>query len=102
MNRIQELAELGQSIWYDNIQRALLDDGGLAALVEAGVMGVTSNPSIFEKAIAGSTDYDDALGELAPTDMPVTELYEALALEDIQRAADVLRPVYDRTGGVDG
>ncbi|MFN2218975.1 MAG: transaldolase family protein, partial [Anaerolineae bacterium] len=55
MNRIQELAELGQSIWYDNIRRGLLDDGGLAALVEAGVMGVTSNPSIFEKAIAGST-----------------------------------------------
>ena len=102
MNRIQQLAELGQSIWYDNIRRALLDDGGLAALVEAGVMGVTSNPSIFEKAIAGSADYDDALGELAPTDMAVTEIYEALALEDIQRAADVLRPVYDRTGGVDG
>ena len=102
MNRIQELAELGQSIWYDNIRRALLDDGGLAALVEAGVTGVTSNPSIYEKAIAGSSDYDDALGELAPTDMPVTELYETLALEDIQRAADILRPVYDRTRGVDG
>ena len=102
MNRIQELAELGQSIWYDNIRRALLDDGGLAALVEAGVTGVTSNPSIYEKAIAGSADYDDALGELALTDMPVTELYETLALEDIQRAADILRPVYDRTGGVDG
>jgi transaldolase/glucose-6-phosphate isomerase len=102
MNRIQELAELGQSIWYDNIRRALLDDGGLAALVEAGVTGVTSNPSIFEKAIAGSADYDDAVGEMAPTDMPETELYEALALEDIQRAADILRPVYDRTNGVDG
>ena len=102
MNRIQQLAELGQSIWYDNIQRALLDDGGLAALVEAGVAGVTSNPSIFEKAMAGSTDYDDILAELAPTDMSVTEIYEALALEDIGRAADILRPVYDRTGGVDG
>jgi transaldolase/glucose-6-phosphate isomerase len=102
MNRVQELAELGQSIWYDNIRRGLLDDGGLAALVEAGVVGVTSNPSIFEKAIAGSTDYDEALGELAPTGMPVAGLYEALALEDIQRAADILRPVYDRTGGVDG
>ncbi|MFN2241755.1 MAG: transaldolase, partial [Anaerolineae bacterium] len=102
MNRIQELAELGQSIWYDNIRRGLLDDGGLAALVEAGVVGVTSNPSIFEKAIAGSTDYDDSLGELAPTDLPVAGLYEALALEDIGRAADILRPVYDSTGGVDG
>ena len=102
MNRIQQLAELGQSIWYDNIQRALLDDGGLADLVEAGVTGVTSNPSIFKQAIAGSADYDDALGELAPTGMAVTEIYEALALEDIQRAADILQPVYDRTGGVDG
>ena len=102
MNSIQELATLGQSIWYDNIRRALLDGGGLAALVEAGVTGVTSNPSIFEKAIAGSADYDHALGEMAPTGMSVPEIYEALALEDIQRAADILRPVYDRTDGVDG
>ena len=64
MTKLHELANLGQSIWYDNIRRALLDSGELQALVEAGVTGVTSNPSIFEKAIAGSADYDEALGEL--------------------------------------
>ena len=61
MTKIHELAQLGQSIWYDNIRRALLDSGELENLIEAGVSGVTSNPTIFEKAIAGSTDYDDAM-----------------------------------------
>jgi transaldolase len=102
MTKLHELAGLGQSIWYDNIRRALLDHGDLQALVEAGVRGVTSNPSIFEKAIAGSTDYDETLEELVREGRSETELYEALAIEDIQRAADILRPVYDRTEGVDG
>ncbi len=102
MTKMHELAGLGQSIWYDNIRRALLDHGDLQALVEAGVTGVTSNPSIFEKAIAGSADYDEALEELVREGRSETELYEALAIEDIQRAADILRPVYDRTEGVDG
>jgi transaldolase/glucose-6-phosphate isomerase len=102
MTKLHELAGLGQSIWYDNIRRALLDHGDLQALVEAGVTGVTSNPSIFEKAIAGSDDYDKALGEMVPEGGSEAELYEALAIEDIQRAADILRPVYDRTEGVDG
>jgi transaldolase/glucose-6-phosphate isomerase len=102
MTQLHELAELGQSIWYDNIRRALLDHGDLQALVEAGVTGVTSNPSILEKAIAGSADYDEALGEMVPGGGSEIALFEALALEDIQRAADILRPVYERTGGVDG
>ena len=102
MTELHELAELGQSIWYDNIRRSLLDSGGLQALVTAGVRGVTSNPSIFEKAIAGSTDYDGALGELVTQGKSVEEIYEALVLDDIQRAADVLRPVYDESGGADG
>jgi transaldolase/glucose-6-phosphate isomerase len=95
MTKLHELAELGQSIWYDNIRRGLLDSGELRALVDAGVAGVTSNPSIFEKAIAGSTDYDAALEELVTRGLSGNELYEALVLEDIQRAADILRPVYD-------
>ncbi len=102
MTKLHELATLGQSIWYDNIRRALLDSGELQALIEAGVTGVTSNPSIFEKAIAGSADYDEALGELVTEGKVVEEIYESLAIEDIQRAADLLRPVYDRTGGGDG
>lgn len=102
MTKLNELANLGQSIWYDNIRRALLDSGELQALIDAGVVGITSNPSIFEKAIIGSADYDEALGELATEGKPAEGIYEALAIEDIQRAADLLRPVYDRTGRVDG
>jgi transaldolase/glucose-6-phosphate isomerase len=102
MTKLRELAELGQSIWYDNIRRALLDHGDLQTLVEAGVTGVTSNPSIFERAIAGSADYDKALREMVPAGGSERTLYEALALEDIQRAADILYPVYERTNGADG
>jgi len=102
MTKLHELGQLGQSIWYDNIRRALLDSGELKALVEAGVTGVTSNPTIFEKAIAGSTDYDEALHQLVDAGKSVQEIYEALALDDIGRAADLLRPIYDRTGAADG
>jgi len=102
MTKLHDLAGLGQSIWYDNIRRALLDSGELRALIEAGVTGVTSNPSIFEKAIAGSADYDTAMGDLVTEGKSPVEIFEALALEDIQRAADLLRPVYDRSQGVDG
>jgi transaldolase/glucose-6-phosphate isomerase len=102
MTKLHQLATLGQSIWYDNIRRALLDHGDLQALVEAGVTGVTSNPSIFQKAIAGSADYDEALDDLATPNRSVDEIYETLVVEDIQRAADILRPVYEQTAGVDG
>ncbi|HUW08447.1 MAG TPA: bifunctional transaldolase/phosoglucose isomerase, partial [Anaerolineae bacterium] len=102
MTKLRQLASQGQSIWYDNIRRALLDHGDLQALVDAGVTGVTSNPSIFEKAIVGSSDYDEAMGELVTQGKSVDEMYEAVAVEDIQRAADILRPVYDETGGADG
>jgi len=102
MTKLHELAELGQSIWYDNIRRPLIEDGGLQALVDSGVAGVTSNPSILEKAIAGSSDYDQALAWMVGQDLSDVELYEALAIEDIQRAADILRPVYERTAGLDG
>ena len=102
MTKIRALADFGQSVWYDNIRRALLDSGEMQALIDQGVTGVTSNPSIFEKAIAGSTDYDDALLQQAENGTSVEEMFEALAVEDIGRAADMLRPVYDQTQGFDG
>lgn len=102
MTKLHELSALGQSIWYDNIRRALIDSGELQALLEAGVTGVTSNPSIFEKAIAGSADYDAAIRDLAAENRSAGEIYETLVLEDIQRTADLLRPIYDRTQGTDG
>ena len=101
-NSVQEVNRLGQSIWYDNIRRGLIKSGELQQLIDTGVSGLTSNPTIFEKAIAGSTDYDDALLEAAKDGKGTQELFEALAIEDIRATADLLRPIYDRTGGVDG
>ncbi len=104
-NPLKEMANLGQSLWYDNIERSLVMEGELARLVaEDYVTGVTSNPSIFQKAIAGSSDYDAQINEIlaeTPT-IPIKDLYEALAIEDIQNAAKVLQPVYERTNGADG
>jgi transaldolase/glucose-6-phosphate isomerase len=102
MTKLNALLSLGQSVWYDNIRRALLDSGELQVLVEAGVRGVTSNPSIFEKAIAGSKDYDSALHDLVDQGKSVEEIYEALVLEDIQRTADLLLPIYKQSNGLDG
>jgi transaldolase/glucose-6-phosphate isomerase len=100
---LQQLTAQGQSIWLDYIRRDLIESGGLAKLVsEWELRGVTSNPSIFEKAIAGSHEYDRLLeATLGETRDPVA-VYERLALRDIQDAADALRPVYDETGGRDG
>jgi len=105
MNPLKELAEQGQSIWLDYIRRNLIRSGELKRFVEEdGLRGVTSNPTIFDKAISGSTDYDMTLRALLAADpqAPVGNLYEALAIEDIQMTADVLRPVYDATHGDDG
>lgn len=101
---VLEAQELGQSIWYDNLRRGMLTSGELRDMVEhEGLSGVTSNPSIFEKAIAGSVDYDDVLRALVEQGVGNAKaIYERLAIEDIQGAADVLRPVYARTGGGDG
>jgi transaldolase / glucose-6-phosphate isomerase len=105
MNPLRQLQEHGQSIWLDYIRRHLITSGELKCLVdEDGLSGVTSNPTIFDKAIAGSTDYDDALAKLL-AESPHAEartLFDRLEIEDIQMAADVLRPVYDRTDGADG
>jgi transaldolase / glucose-6-phosphate isomerase len=102
MTKLNQLGMLGQSIWLDHIRRSFIASGELQAWIDRGLKGVTSNPSIFEKAIAGSTDYDDALRELVRQERSAQEIYEALVLEDITRAADLLRPVYDQTEGLDG
>ena len=101
-NSVQEVRSLGQSIWYDNTRRGLINSGELQSLIDLGVTGVTSNPTIFEKAIAGSNDYDETLLALAGDNKRTQEIYETLAIEDIQATADLLRPVYDRTSGFDG
>src|SRR5438552_2955915 len=105
MNPLKELLEQGQSVWLDYIRRNLIISGELKKLVEEdGIRGVTSNPTIFEKAIAHSTDYDEALRAVLARDPDAEpgKIYEPLAIEDIRMAADVLRPVYDDTGGADG
>ncbi len=102
MSKLNELAELGQSIWFDYIQRSLITSGELKDLVNQGLRGVTSNPSIFEKAISGSSDYDSELKQLIESDKSIHQIYESLALADIAMAAEVLKPVYDATRGRDG
>ena len=103
-NPLRTLGEAGQAVWLDFVDRKFLNEGGLKKLVEEdGLTGVTSNPSIFEKAIGQSNTYDDQLkADLAKADAPVETAYEALAIQDIETACDTLRPVYDRTGGHDG
>lgn len=103
MNPVRTLQDYGQSVWLDYISRHLLVSGELQRLIEEdGLRGVTSNPAIFEKAITGGTDYRDALTALAGQSLKATALYERLAIQDIQAAADILRPVYDHTDGADG
>jgi transaldolase/glucose-6-phosphate isomerase len=104
MNNIERITQLGQSVWFDNISRGMLRRGELAALVQQGLRGVTSNPTIFDKAISGSKDYDDQIKDVLDRspDLAAAQIIEALMIRDIQDAADVLRPVYDRTHGGDG
>jgi transaldolase/glucose-6-phosphate isomerase len=104
MNPVKALETHGQAVWLDFLARGFVAKGELKALIDNdGLKGVTSNPSIFEKAIASSDEYDEAVGKtLAKRDLPVGELFERLAVEDIQNAADVLRPVYDHLDGADG
>ena len=102
MTKLDELTEIGQAAWLDYIRRSFTRTGKLQALIDQGLRGVTSNPAIFEKAIAGSDDYDDDIRRLVYEKKSVNGIYEALALEDIRQAADLLRPLYDRTGARDG
>src|SRR4026207_1497069 len=100
--KLHTLAEAGQSVWLDYIDRLLITSGGLADYVSRGLRGVTSNPTIFQKAIADSHDYDEQIQELALEGRSAQEIYEALTVEDSRTAADVLRPVFDETDGADG
>jgi len=103
MSAVEKLHNLGQSIWYDNIERRLLENGDLAAMIDRGeIRGVTSNPSIFNNAISKSKDYDKSLIPLAKAGNSKEEIYEALAVADIRVACDLFRPLYDETRGGDG
>jgi transaldolase/glucose-6-phosphate isomerase len=102
-NPLLKIQTIGQSIWLDLLRRGMLSSGELQQLIkEDGLRGVTSNPAIFEKAIAGSHDYDDAIRTMALANKSVEEIYQALTVDDVQRAADLFRPVYDQTQGRDG
>ena len=102
MNSIQKLAAAGQSVWLDFIARDMVHSGELGQLVATGIAGVTSNPTIFQHAIAKSPAYADDLARLVAQGLDAKTIFETLAIADIQAAADVLRPVYEAAGGHDG
>jgi transaldolase / glucose-6-phosphate isomerase len=102
-NPLAELAKTGQSVWFDQMERKLITTGRLQKMIdEDDLRGLTSNPTIFEKAIGGSDDYDGQLRMLASQGKSRDEIYDELVIEDIANAADVFRPVYERTNGADG
>jgi transaldolase len=102
-NPLLRLERLGQSVWLDDLRRNFIESGELKRLIdEDGLAGVTSNPSIFNKAIGGSHDYDEAIRTLVAQGKNREEIYEALAVQDVQQVADLLRPKYDRSGGPGG
>jgi transaldolase len=95
MNPIEKLTQLGQSLWYDNIQRRLLENGEFAAMIQRGdIRGMTSNPTIFNNAIAKSNDYDSALLPLAWAGWDPEKIFWQLAIEDIRAACDLFQPLY--------
>ncbi len=104
MTRVAQIYQLGQSIWYDNISRSLIRGGELARHVEEGLSGVTSNPTIFDKAISGSSDYDEELRALVESNprIDTAEIIQRLMMSDVRDACDVLDVVYRRSGGADG
>lgn len=102
-NPLQRLADYGQSVWNDNLSREMITSGELKRLIaEDGVVGITSNPTIFDQAISQSNDYDEQIKELIARGRNVNEIYDALTVKDIQDACDILRPVHEATRGVDG
>ncbi len=96
------LAEYGQSPWLDNIRRGMLINGEMQRYIDDGIVGVTANPTIFEKAIGGSTDYDEAIEAMVREGKTVDEIYEGVAIKDIQDACDLFSAIYERTGHTDG
>ena len=97
-----ELASYGQSIWLDYISRSLIKSGKLEELIKSGLRGMTSNPTIFEKAIKGSRDYDEEIARFASAGKSTFEIYDEITVRDIQDAADIFRPVYEETKKLDG
>ena len=103
MNPLNKIREHGQSIWLDLLNREIMNSGKLKSLIDDDdLRGLTSNPSIFEKAITGSSDYDDDIAKLSQTEDDNAAIFFDMAIDDIQRAADLFKPVYDKTGGKDG
>ncbi len=102
MNNIQIASELGQSLWLDYIRRSFITSGELSEIIDMGITGMTSNPTIFQKAITGSSDYDSSLVTLMEEGHSPWEIYDELTREDIAMAADLLMPVYENTAGRDG
>ncbi len=102
MEYLHTVSEFGQSLWLNYLRRAFIDSGELRDALEAGVTGITSTPIVFEKAITDSSDYDRSLTELVGRGMPVMDIYQALVVDDIQRAADMLMPIFELTEGKDG
>ena len=100
--KMQALLDLGQSVWLDYLGRGMTRSGELARLIDRGLRGMTSNPTIFEKAITGTDDYADDLKKLASSPQDDRAIFEALAVTDVREAADVFRPTYDATNGRDG
>ncbi|MHB8637015.1 MAG: transaldolase [Fimbriimonadaceae bacterium] len=101
MNPLQQIGTFGQSVWLDFISRKAIQDGTLQGLIDKGVVGMTSNPAIFEKAMSGN-EYDAEIATLAREGKDANAIYQILAIEDVQAAADLLRPIFDRTRGDDG
>jgi transaldolase/glucose-6-phosphate isomerase len=101
-NTIQQLLDAGQSVWLDNLRRSMFASGELQRLIDQGLRGMTSNPTIFEKAIGAGNDYDEQLAKLIGTEKSAHALFWDLAVQDIQSACDAFRPVYDASGGNDG
>ena len=99
---MRELLDRGQSVWLDYLRRGMTRSGALASMIDDGLRGMTSNPTIFEQAIAGSTDYDEALREASTESATDRQVFEALAIQDVQEAADAFRKIYDDTDGGDG
>jgi transaldolase len=99
---LEQLGALGQSPWYDSIGRTFITSGAMQTLIDTGIRGVTVNPTIFEKALAGSGDYDAAIGTLVAGGADPSAIYESLLIEDVITAADLFRPLYERSAGQDG
>lgn len=102
IDKLKKLYQLGQSPWYDNIDRRLIENGGLKSLFDSGIVGVTSNPTIFEKAINSSTVYDEKIKRLKKGGKTLEAIHDELTADDVRDAADLLKGVYESTKGVDG